>query len=1420
MARMVRILGFVLLTLLLAAAGAFGLLQTPPGKALLAHMVSAHVSSPDLKVTIRDITGLVPFDLGVGTVELADRDGPFASVEGAALSWRPLALLRGTFDVTRLTAERIHIARRPVLAPTGSPAASNDGSTFVPPIRIATLAVGDIVLDEPVIGHAARLALRATADIASLARGLSLDFALERMDQPGSITGKAAYRPQSRELDLDIAAREPAGGLIARAAGLDGLPEIVATVTGAGPIDAWDGHLNLTAGTLAQASGAAGIRAVPNGHRVTFGIDADISRLLPPAIGPLFEGRTELAGAARVDAAGRTTIDSLTAKAAGLNATVNGSVEPSGALDLTFEATTPDSARFAALAPGVSWRATRAAGTLKGTASVPAIDARLHADGLAGAGYGAASVNARLVTTPDSAGTLALTVEGDAQGLTAQDPKVAGALGTAGGFSATGTLPAGGQPVLTGFTMRLDALTARFDGRADAMAIDGDLDVSRLDLAAFAPLAGRPLAGQAALTAKVAASADFARVSLDLKGSARDLVTGIAQVDSLFGSQTQVEGALARDGANALSVRDMKVNTQGLALLVDGRIASDVANLTAKLALDNLARLDPRVSGALSADAAFSGTLDNLGVSAKVSVPDGTAMARPLRNVTLDVTARDITGAPSGSFQLAGDIAGKAARGTGSLTTGADGSRQLSGLDVAIGSVTARGDITLSSAHLATGTLAVAAGDLADISALTLQEASGRLDATVTLDVANGRQRVAAKGDAANIRFAGRSLASARIDATVTDPLGVPLINGTADLKGLDLSGLVVETASIKATGNTAGTDLVVEALAQNTTLRTAGRLSPQPGGAQLRLDRLTASRANVNVTMSAPTTFTLANGAVRIDRLALAAGGGSVTIAGMAGETLDLTVDLRALPLSLVDLVAPGQNLSGTLAGSARVTGPASAPNGNYDLRVARLSNPDIASNGAGPFDIAASGTLAGGRATVRATIAGQHLQGLTVTGSVPVAAGEIELAIRGAIDLAIVNPLLGTTGSHVTGTANVDANVRGTAAAPRAGGTVRISNGRFDDSVNGVALDQISAVLTGTDRTITLTSLTARTTNGGGVTGRGTVALDPAGGFPGRIDIELTNAALVNSDLARLVADGRVGLEGAFLNGPRLTGRITLRALDINIPDRFPGGVQNLNVRHVNASKAFTQKREAQRRTPPTANRNGVALDLVLAAPNNTVFVRGLGVDAQLGGELRLTGTTRAPVTAGGFEMRRGTFDFGGRRLTFTRGRITFAGNSDPELDFIAEASSSDVTARILITGPASQPVISFTSTPDLPQDEVLSRLMFGRSAGQLNAGQAVQLAQTIGQFSGGAGVLNNVRRSLGVDSLDVGTDSTGKGGQVGVGRRLNDNIYLGVRQGTTPGSGRVTVDVDVTKNIRLQGATSANGAAEVGIGAQWDY
>ncbi len=1101
--RIFRYLGIALLGLVALALLAFGLIQTGPGKSLLAHLGSTLASTAGMQVTISDIGGFIPSDMTIGSIELSDTKGPFAQIENARLVWSPRALFTGTLDIATLEAATVRVLRNPELPP--SPPETSSGNSFALPVRIARFAIADIAIAEPVIGHTANLSLQGSADLSALAHGLSLDFALERRDAPGKVTGTANYELATRQLDLDIVAQEPAGGLIARAAGMEGLPELNATLKGAGSLDAWDGRLSLTAGTIAQVEGVAGIRVIPQGHRVTFALDADIARLLPANIAPLFEARTEVAGAALIDDQRLITIQSFAARAAGFNATATGTLDASDVADIAFTATTGDSARFSALAPGATWRSTKVDGTLKGTLDAPTILARLTVEGLSGAGYGSGTLAATVRTAPDALGNLAIAIEGDAQGLTAADPKVASALGITARFSAAGTRPIGGAPALTALNVHVTALSALFSGRADRTDIKGDLRVERLDLTAFSPLADRTLAGQANLDVKIDASTDFARANLGVKGGVEGLHTGIAQVDSLFGKAAILDGTVARDGENALSISDLKLNTEGLALNLNGRIATTVADLTVKLALDNLARLDPRLTGALNGDAAFSGTLEDLGVKARLSIPEGTAMGKQIQTFELDVTATDITGNLGGDLRLTGNLAGKVASGTGALTTAADGTRRIDGLDIAIGSVTAKGDISIDPNSLATGRVFVVAGNLADLSVLTLTEMSGKLDADVSLDVTGGKQRIAVKANADKVVAVGQTLDLARIDAVVVDPTGIPMLDGTADLKGINASGVVIESAAIKAVGGTAGTDLTVDAVAQGTTIKTAGRLSQRGGGILLRLDRLALSRSGTSVTTSAPANITLIDKVVSVDRLALAAGGGTAIVSGKAGETLDLTVDLRGLPLSLADLVSPGLNLSGTLSGNARITGTASAPSGNYDLRIARMSSPDLARQGAGPFDIAANGALSNGRVGVRAAITGPNLQGLNVTGSAPIAAGELDLAIRGSVNLAIVNPMLATSGARVDGTAVIDGTIRGTASAPLAGGTVRVSNGKFDDAINGVSLNNIAAVLTGTQRSVTITSFSAKTRNGGGLTGHGNIALDPAAGFPGRIEVDL---------------------------------------------------------------------------------------------------------------------------------------------------------------------------------------------------------------------------------------------------------------------------------------------------------------------------
>lgn len=1418
---LLRIVGITLAGVVVLVVALFAVLQTGPGKTMLARVASSLASVSGLNVAITDIHGGVPWDMSIGRIAVSDVKGPVAEVEALRLAWHPLSLLSGVVNVEAVEARRIAVDRLPDL-PASEPApASSGGSSFMMPVRLGRLAVDDISIGEPVLGHAAQLSLTASADLMAAGKGLSADFALERKDAPGTVKGKVNYTPDTRFLDVDIAASEPAGGLVARAAGMDGLPPLDARIVGKGPIDAWDGKLSLSAGDVAQLAGAAGVRAADGGHRVTLALDADVAKLLPPAVAPLFEQRTELSSTAFVEPAGMVDVETFTVRAAGFGFAAKGKVDPEGpGAELAFSAVAGDPDRFAALAPGASWKSIKLEGKLNGLLATPVVSARLDALALSGAGYGADTVVAELKTAPAS-GNLNISLNAQAQGLTAADAKVKSALGDTAQVSATAVVPATGDPALTGFSAQLAALSARFTGTASAASAAGTLQLERLDLAAFGPLAGRPLAGTARLDADVKGADGFRELTLKLSGGTEGIKTGIAAVDGLFGATSRLAGTLSRAGEKAFTVQDLTLAATGLGVKVDGTLSPSLADLKAELSLDDLKRVEPRLSGRLESSAAFSGSLDALAVTARVAVPEGTAMGQKIEGLALGLDAKNLTGLPSGSFKLDGRIAGKPATGGGAFALADQGAARLDDLDLAIGSVTARGHVARGADGLFGGQLAVVAGNLADLSALALTELAGKLDAKVDLGTDGGRQTVAVNASADNVRAAGQSVGGARINLTVADPTGQPVLNGSVNLTNVE-AGVSIPRASLQARGAGQGTALTLDAQVNGANVAAAAQLNHQGTTSRVRLDRFSMARGGTTLATSAPANITIDGGEVTIDRLALASRGGSVAVSGRAGGNLDLNVELRSLPLALAELAAPGLGLNGTVSGTARLRGPAGRPEGPYDIQVSRLSTADLAKAGAGPFDIRSAGALGGGRVTTRTTIAGTHLSNMSITGSAPLGAGDLDLAVRGGVDLRIANATLAAMGSQLTGNAAIDATVRGTAAAPRAGGTVRLSGGRYLDGTNGITLDRIEGVIAGTERSVTVNSLTARTPNGGSLSARGSVGLDPAAHFPGRIEVTMDNAGLVNSALIRLVTEGRLAVEGQFTNDPHVTGRINIRALDVNIAERMPGGVQAMPVHNVNDRRG----RDAARLAPPPAKkergngRGGITLDLTVAAQNN-IFVRGMGMEAELGGELHVSGTSQAPQTLGGFEMRRGRFDILGKRLNFTRGKITFSGSTDPDLDFIAETTANDITARILVTGPASQPEITFTSDPTLPQDEVLARLLFGRNAGSLTAAQSLQIAQTIAQFSGGGGgVLDQMRRSLGMDSLDVGTNSAGTGGQVGLGRRINDNIYMGVRQGTTPNSSQVTVDVDVTKNIRLQGATGADGNTSVGIGAQWDY
>ena len=101
-----------------------------------------------------------------------------------------------------------------------------------------------------------------------------------------------------------------------------------------------------------------------------------------------------------------------------------------------------------------------------------------------------------------------------------------------------------------------------------------------------------------------------------------------------------------------------------------------------------------------------------------------------------------------------------------------------------------------------------------------------------------------------------------------------------------------------------------------------------------------------------------------------------------------------------------------------------------------------------------------------------------------------------------------------------------------------------------------------------------------------------------------------------------------------------------------------------------------------------------------------------------------------------------------------------------------------------------------------------------------QAFQLAATAAQFAGEGGndAFEMMRKSLGVNSLDVQM----RAGRptVGASRYISDNVSVGVRTGATPEQSAVSIDIDITRGLRVQGEVGVDGRSTIGVGTEWEY
>ncbi len=1079
------------------------------------------------------------------------------------------------------------------------------------------------------------------------------------------------------------------------------------------------------------------------------------------------------------------------------------------------------------LRPGLAWQALALEGTLDGPFATPQARFDLRLDGLATGGdtLERLEVHAEARTT---AATLTATARGLV--LPGAPPELAA---NPLKLAAEADLAAPDRPVH--FT--LSHPLATLDGTARTA---GPISVqARLDLPALAPLAGvvgLKLAGKAGFDiAAAAAPQSTARGgTLSLAGMLA-LTDGPSPLVKLLGPQAKLDLAASLDG-RALTLSRLSLDGHSLALAAHGARADDGAlALEGEARLADLADLASSLHGDLATTWRLAGPEDSLALDATLSGHVAGA-TRESENMPVQAIlhAEGLPGAPSGRLEADGMLDGAPLDLAATLARAPDGTLHAEIARATWRSLTAGGRLELApGAVLPQGEITAAMERLADLSRLLGQ----KLEGAVTLNLKSGTEKGGAAAEEPVLRLEAKAhgivapgeigLREGRLAATLRDPQGAPRAEARLDLAGLRAGGLS-GTARLDAAGPPEALELKLA------TALTGVGSAPLEARVEARFDvpkqtlalsAATARWKGQTLRLLGPARLEFTDG-MRVDRLRLGLGEATLAVSGQFAPRLDATATLRGVEGSLARAFFPDLALEGRLEADARLSGTPGEPTGTVRLAASGVRIAEGPAAGLPPARLDARAELAGRVTRLQAQLAAGTSQ-VVVSGNVPLpGSGGMSLTAEGNLDLTLLDPLLAAGGRRVRGVARLAAQISGPLAAPRLAGTLTLSGGEVQDFALGLRLDNIAGELSADGTTLRLMRLTARA-------GKGSLSAIGTLGLTGAMPLDLTfaakNASPLASDQLSAVIDGNVAVRGDLRGEMLVSGTLRVPRADIRVPERLPASVATLKVRRPGAPEPATP-------AALVAPAPDIRLDLTLVSPGQ-IFLRGRGLDAELAGRLRIAGTVAEPRPAGGFTLRRGQFSIAGTSLDFTRGRVGFDGSGkiDPTLDFLASSTSGTTTANLAITGYASAPKITLSSTPEMPQDEVLAWLLFHQSSASLSPLQLAQIAGAVAQItgvSGGFDPLETLRSGLGLDRLSVGNNASGSGSRVEAGRYVAKGVYVGARQSTSGGSSpQAVVQIDLARGLKLEatagqpseGATGSQGnegGSSVGITYQFEY
>jgi len=1374
-------------------------------RGLLQGFIEDNLSGAGREVRIEGFTGALSSKASLTLLTVADEDGIWLTLKDVTLDWSRLALLRGRLQVARLSAGEILLPRLQRSQDTVEVPDAEATEFSLPDLPVAVnideIAADKIVLGAPLLGEEVSLSLAGSLQLDDGAGNAKLDII--RLDRGGDeVTLDVAYANADRILAIDLVVTEDDGGIASTLMGIPDAPSLRLAVQGNAPLDDFTADIALdTAGARrlggtvsvavpAPSSDAPGSDAPADGALLSFAADirGDIAPVFAPEYRDFFGTEMALVVVGSKPANGGLGIETLSLTAAALQ--LDGSLQlgvdgwpeqfdltgrmasGNGApvlLPIGGERTTLDDVDLSLtydLTKGEQWRLSLTA------AGLERADLTLATASLTGGGTiakGESNAPGRVDGALDMAAT----------GLGLADEDLARALGDA----LSGNIVFDWQEGMPFNLSELSVKGSDYDVTGEAVIaglakpvdprVTANVRVNAADLSRFAGIASADLAGSAQVRVDGAITPSQGTMEAKVTGTAQDLTVGQPRLDPLLRGRIELDMA-ARRGVDGTFLDRLRVTSPSTDLTASAIYKSDGSMVDLDLSLADASMVEPSLQGlaklTVRADQAGNVWTIRAGASGPgeaTMTGDGTVTVTDGKPGLFDMRASAV----ASDFAPYSTLAGRDLGGAASVVVDAQGD---------IATLSGQADLVLNGQDLAVGV------DRLDpiLRGTSSAEISAQRSADGALTLSKGL------------------LKTSKIDADVQGYMGADgIAQGTADVTGTDLAVGIVQVdrilrgrarAQVNAQRSADGTIILKRGVFQTVMINgTATGYYTANGSAEADIDvtgdNLALGIAQVDQLLRGASSLKAkvarkADGTIVIDRADLDTSQVTANVSGTLGadRSSAATIDAR---LANVALFAPG------IPGPATVNGTVSTDGSGYVLDI----------DATGPAGIAAD-------------IAGRVGND-----------GTLDVRVTGNAPLALANSFISPR--SLSGIAQFDLRAVGPPAFSSVTGTITTSGA-------GLALPKAKLALEGINANISLSGAAAQIDFGAGVNTGGRVAANGRIGltapYLADMAIDLQNIGITDPGLYTTTANGRITFNGPATGGADIAGNIDLGAVNVRIPSgAIASGADLPGLRHVNEPVSVRRTRAFADLLGEGGDGNGGSngggasynLNVTVNAPSR-IFIRGRGLDAELGGRLRLRGTTKQVIPEGRFNLTRGRLDLLGKRLDLTEGYIEMQGGFVPYIRLVATTTSGDIQVSIFIEGPADEPEISFSSQPELPEDQVVSQLIFGRDVSEISAFQALQLASAVATLAGkgGGGIVGKLRSGIGLDNLDVTTGADDQT-EVRAGKYLSKNLYSEVEV-NSDGETQINMNLQINKRLKAKGSFGAAGGSGLGLFFEKDY